>query len=796
MNSAPISTEQQSIIDVATVHLESNGCNAADTLKFLVNLRREKEDLARAAIQYALDNTFSREESLDDFPAPVEESTKINPTEKSAESIITQPDAKGEFPTPCAGALWMANFGIPQIPLNGKAPRISDWPNQASCDPNQIKAWAEQFPGCNFGSVARNHDFFMFEADSDKVKSRFEKEGKKFTSKLVVESREGRGHRYYRWSAGVANISQSEGGTLYKDFSLRVDNQQTVSPGGIHPITGRQYRVIRMGTPEVPTQDEINFWNSERLQIKKKTVENEQLQILSGSRNATLARIAGKMRREFGWDAEKIFDELSEINGNRCEPPLDLSEVKTIANSIARYADGITQQIKETPLVGGRPAVGPRIEVPAAPVIERGVMVQREETVPDFDPSVITGVYKEIVDLVCDGTTIPRQFVFLAAKVYIGARMAGHTSFEGLDCDSRYYATVVGETGTGKGLSWRRFMNNVVLMRGQDNDSTHIGTVDPLVKIINSADSGAGLKDVFFEHPTTYPVIIYVDEVSTLGQKAGEKKQPEIVSTIGELADTTQVSRVLAKRKDQKASRTTTARLAMYCCGQDGDVYISSFPGRGKLGFFDRCYPEFSPLVDAGKLPNIDTKAAMMIRGKIDMLGFSGQMTIGPGVESRLDEFWESQPVEIRKKVRFKKHVMLDMYMAAFGRGLRAAELEDLDVAIRIFTRQMVIRRLVFTFEAPDRVGYYVGLLKKITDSMRNRLNDGQSLAFVAMSHRDIQTITNAYRNNELEVFGRAWSKFKEAHLMPIKVPAANGHMYEKFIPVPYEHEMWLPVQK
>jgi hypothetical protein len=68
------------------------------------------------------------------------------------------------------------------------------------------------------------------------------------------------------------------------------------------------------------------------------------------------------------------------------------------------------------------------------------------------------------------------------------------------------------------------------------------------VKIIYSADSGAGLKDTFFEPPENQPVICYIDEVTSLGHKAGEKKNPEIVDCIIELADSHRISRVLARQ--------------------------------------------------------------------------------------------------------------------------------------------------------------------------------------------------------------------------------------------------------
>jgi putative DNA primase/helicase len=406
---------------------------------------------------------------------------------------------------------------------------------------------------------------------------------------------------------------------------------------------------------------------------------------------------------------------------------------------------------------------------------------QIEETIPEFDPSVITGIYKEIVDLVCEGTTIPRQFPFLAAKVYIGARMAGKMTFENLDADSSYYGTVIAETGTGKGLAWRRTVEGVF--------QTNI--IDSKTKIIYSADSGAGLKDTFFEPPAEYPVICYIDEVTSLGHKAGEKKNPEIVDTIIELADSHRISRVLAKQKGQRANRTTdNARLSLYMCGQNGEVFMSSFAGRTKLGIYDRLYPEFSPNVEAGDLPNIHIGRAAELLNKILKLDFSGEMTMSPETKTRLDAFWKNQPAEIRKKPRFKKHLMLDMYMAAFGRGVRVAEVEDLDVAVKIFHRQIVIRRVHFTDEVPDKVGLYLGKFKSLTEGMRRRLNAGEPMASVAMSVRDFQTMTNAYRDNDLQTFNGAWRNW-EQQVVSVDVIAKNGHKYKKFVPVPNEDEMW-----
>lgn len=58
--------------------------------------------------------------------------------------------------------------------------------------------------------------------------------------------------------------------------------------------------------------------------------------IPQGARNSTLTRFAGSLRRK-GLNEEEIFACLRVVNQTRCEPPLDESEVRRIAKSIARY---------------------------------------------------------------------------------------------------------------------------------------------------------------------------------------------------------------------------------------------------------------------------------------------------------------------------------------------------------------------------------------------------------------------------------------------------------------------------
>ncbi len=455
---------------------------------------------------------------------------------------VPTPDANGEFRSSLDGALWMATVHHKrQLPLNGKAAVLKEWDKNASADPRQIRKWAAEYPGCNFGSVA--DDSPIFEVDSEEVRKRF---GQGFSQTLTVQSSEAKGHRYYL-PANVEHIAQNA--TKHGDFSLRKHNAYCVSPGSVHPQTGKQYRVVVNEPMLAPTSEEIAFWNSER--VEKKSAElTQQAQIPSGKRNLALASIAGKLL-DAGMTPEKVKQEIIDINQNRCEPPLSLSELeKTIFASIdskwSKKPDAITRLNNRLLLdgesVGHLTAVVPAASaVATAPATSASVEEFEEKDIPPFDPTVITGIYRGIVDLAIRGTTIPAQFALLNAKVYLGARMAGKVAFEGLDCDSSYYGVAIGITGTSKGESWRRTFEKIL-------NPPELTNIKPQLKVIYSADSGAGLKDAFFEPPTDLPIVCYIDEVTTLGHKAGEKKNPEILDTIIELADSHRVSRVLAKR--------------------------------------------------------------------------------------------------------------------------------------------------------------------------------------------------------------------------------------------------------
>jgi hypothetical protein len=159
-------------------------------------------------------------------------------------------------------------------------------------------------------------------------------------------------------------------------------------------------------------------------------------------------------------------------------------------------------------------------------------------------------------------------------------------------------------------------------------------------------------------------------------------------------------------------------------------------------------------------------------------------MTMALDARGLLDKFWLEQKPEVRKKARWKKHLMLDAFMSAFGRGSKIVKLEDAEIAIKIFTRQLVIRQVHFTTEVPDRTGYYLGLIKNITEKMRRQLASGYPPTQVAKSRRDYEKESHAHRDNECHLFERAWQVYTPTWLTKISVQKPNGQTYVKYLPM------------
>src|ERR1019366_8960392 len=125
----------------------------------------------------------------------------------------------------------------------------------------------------------------------------------------------------------------------------RGHNAYVVSALSIHPDTGLEYEVIL--EPSFPCENEIPTapawlitWLLTYAKQSGATKTNAIPEnIVGGSRNTTLASLAGTLRHR-GAKKAAILASLQAVNQEQCKPPLDDDEVAKIAASYAKYPAG------------------------------------------------------------------------------------------------------------------------------------------------------------------------------------------------------------------------------------------------------------------------------------------------------------------------------------------------------------------------------------------------------------------------------------------------------------------------
>jgi bifunctional DNA primase/polymerase-like protein/primase-like protein len=506
--------------------------------------------------QFDTDNLDGVRAAIEAMKSPVAVAVvAVEPVEPVAQQI-PQPDQNGEFATPLDGALWMAaTYGIPQTPLRGKIPFLPAWQKNASADPTQLRQWLVQYPGCNFGSVAAGMHF-IFEADSLAVRERFKKQGHDFTSSLIIESSPGKGHRYYLSAPGVENIGQNKG----EDFSIRANGEQCVTPGGLHPVTGKQYRVVVNNGPLTqPTAEEILFWKSERVEKKTGHAElDDKSPIVTGSRNSTMASLLGKARQVLAMDREQLYEYGRSVNQQRCVPPLSDTEVRTIADSIGKY------EVKATPpvIVGGQAIGQPQTEQIEIPKLKK-------VPYPVFPSWTMfgTSIYEGFVKPVCDQNSRIPYFMFLPAAALMMNYLGMKIKVKNQNHIPSFFMVLIGEKGRAIKSSSVEDAIEYLHVAGV-MDHARPGTLNAegrsLVWTVGSPE-GLGLE---MQRTNCKNAVLFYDELSGLTSKI-EIDSSSLKSSLLSLYESGQFSNTIKSRKETYSIQPRTYCASLIACTTD-----------------------------------------------------------------------------------------------------------------------------------------------------------------------------------------------------------------------------------
>ena len=151
-------------------------------------------------------------------------------------------------------ALRFAARGWKLFPQRNRRPLIKNWPNQATDDPEQIRAWAKQFPKANFavacgkrsGMIGLDIDvkngghgkgsFILLQREHGKVET------------MTTRTPSGGGHLYFKYPDGVdrvPNLPEIDG---FPGIEVKGDGGAMTLPGSLYS-NGAEYVLTQDGEP-------------------------------------------------------------------------------------------------------------------------------------------------------------------------------------------------------------------------------------------------------------------------------------------------------------------------------------------------------------------------------------------------------------------------------------------------------------------------------------------------------------------------------------------------------------------
>ncbi|HEX9971283.1 MAG TPA: phage/plasmid primase, P4 family [bacterium] len=238
---------------------------------------------------------------------------------------------------------------------------FDDFQILATTDAAQIKGWARTFPKCNWavmtGEPRRINQINtemvqgaelqpgILVVDIDIKKNQPGEESlKRLTDDIEPETfsvRTGSGGRHlYFWlpidlDLEIAGWNFDKIG--YKGLEVKGVRTWATLPGAIYD-DGREYRIIKNVEPATAPEWLLALCREyKKARQTPSTIEGDNTgKITPGGRNAMLTSFAGMLRKR-GLDETSILQRVAMENQHRCDPPLPLDEVKTIAKSVAAY---------------------------------------------------------------------------------------------------------------------------------------------------------------------------------------------------------------------------------------------------------------------------------------------------------------------------------------------------------------------------------------------------------------------------------------------------------------------------
>lgn len=490
--------------------------------------------------------------------------------------------------------------GVPVIPLRPKTKIafINGWETQATVDATKVDAWDQENQEYNGACVAyaRPDGVWFLEIDKPGFAQIIQQEtGEMIPDTFMVRSSPGRGHYYFRQTPASIAMGNAQGKDSdgKESWSARVDNRYVVAPGSYHPTSGKRYEIAK-DVPIIPAPDWLVKWCTSKKAGSVSLVNNPRRTgvyeldsedpIIEGNRNNALTSILGKARQVMNMDANELFTYGLSVNEKRCRPPLSEKEVRTIAESMSKYA-----VVPVVPVIFGaydkqqsQDSLPPvHIEPVPYPVFPQWVMKK-------------TSLGEGLVDPICAVNNSYPEFIFMPAVVMMMNYLSGRVSVKDRNIIPNMYMVSIGWAGKAYKTSGVKAAKEHFAAAGMVEDGGTVRNAEgrSLVFVVGSTE-GLGLE---MSRTNCKNAIIFYDEFKTLVDKASIEKS----SMLGHLLtmyDGATFSNTKTNRRE-----TFTHQAGQYCASLIANCSDKAFPrlwGRipdsEESGWNDRFFFLFQP---------------------------------------------------------------------------------------------------------------------------------------------------------------------------------------------------------
>lgn len=412
-------------------------------------------------------------------------------------------------------ALMYAELGYPVFPCapGGKVPLTSHGFKDATTDADRIEQWWKEHPAANIGIPTEG--LLVIDVDgADNPWPGDPARAQELARGPVSLTPSGGRHHVFRQPDG--KTCKNTAGRIAPSVDTRADGGYIVVPPSV--VEGKSYRwapTLELDCP--PDQlPEPPIWLLAQLDSLDALVKGgpsvDGNAIPSGQRNATLARLAGSMRR-VGMSRDEIFAALERANRNRCRPPLAVREVEGIAASICRYEpDQVAVAVVEDHYGqdGGCEVSVSNVEgAPALP--DPGPLPDELLRVPGF--------VSEVMDYTLQTAPYPNVVMAFGGALALQAALAGRKVRDPGDNRTNLYLLGLAHSSAGKDMP-RKVNTEILHSIGQEGC------------IGGRFASGEGIQDALFTEPC---MLFQTDEIDGMLQsinKARDARHENIMGTL------------------------------------------------------------------------------------------------------------------------------------------------------------------------------------------------------------------------------------------------------------------------